>query len=190
MEWGAKAGKRPKRGICGVIRSFPGCCASEAKRGSANNPTRWCCPGSLSSISQTDYWSRGDSPDTRRTRAGHSPWITLGLPGAPPAAGNFKGRCKGISARANPPPTRRGGVADPHGHARNKPAPPRRPPCQPAHGGVADPQGHARNKPTPTINPAHSATPGARSFGQCPISRHIAKTGGFPILTLFPGDLS
>jgi hypothetical protein len=40
VERGAKAGKRPKRGICDVIRSFPGCCASEAKRGSANNPTR------------------------------------------------------------------------------------------------------------------------------------------------------
>ena len=70
VEWGAKAGKRPKRGICGVIRSFPGCCPSEAKRGSANNPMRWRCRGSLSSISQTDCWSRGDSRETRHTLIG------------------------------------------------------------------------------------------------------------------------
>ena len=28
----------------------------------------------------------GESPDTRRIRAGHAPWITLILPGAPPAS--------------------------------------------------------------------------------------------------------
>src|ERR1019366_3291818 len=39
-----------------------------------------------SCISQAGCGSRGDSRETRRTRAGHSPGITLRLPGAPPAS--------------------------------------------------------------------------------------------------------
>src|ERR1035438_2687222 len=40
-----------------------------------HKPSRLWQPGRLT----------GDSPDTRRTLAGHSPWITFGLPGSPPA---------------------------------------------------------------------------------------------------------
>src|ERR1035438_4651417 len=42
VERWAKAQKPPKPGICGVKCSFQGSCASVAKRGLANNPTRWC----------------------------------------------------------------------------------------------------------------------------------------------------
>jgi hypothetical protein len=42
-------------------------------RGPASNPTRWCLPGSLSYNCQTDVGRRGDTWETRRTLAGHSP---------------------------------------------------------------------------------------------------------------------
>ena len=85
---GENQGKQPKRGICGRIDSFPGSCSSEAKARLSqqsgalvlprepqfHKPNRLLEPGRL----------RGDSPDSRRTRAGHAPQITFGLPGATP----------------------------------------------------------------------------------------------------------
>ena len=89
VERGAKAGKQPERGICAVGHSFPESCASEAKAalpsirraGAAREPQfhklkRLLEPGRLT----------GDSPDTRRTRAGHSGGITFAFPAAPPTS--------------------------------------------------------------------------------------------------------
>ena len=85
---GENQGKQPKRGICGRIDSFPGSCSSEAKARLSqqsgalvlprepqfHKPNRLLEPGRLT----------GDSPDSRRTRAGHAPQKTFGLPGATP----------------------------------------------------------------------------------------------------------
>jgi hypothetical protein len=52
--------------IAGLAKRTP-------KRGPANNPARSGCLGSLSCIRQTGCGSRGDTWETRRRLAGHSP---------------------------------------------------------------------------------------------------------------------
>ena len=72
VERGAKAGNPPKRVICGVQRSFPGSCASEAKARLNQQSDALLLPGSLSSISQTDAGGRGESWESRRAFMGYS----------------------------------------------------------------------------------------------------------------------
>ena len=69
----------------------------------------WGCGSELSCIAthhwrlrctgRTDCPGRGESPDTRRIRAGYAPWITFRLPGAPPASAGSRYTSQACSRR-------------------------------------------------------------------------------------------